>query len=332
MRSSSFTRSTVGVFAAGALLAGCGSVQSPSLIPGGASANVGHADQHRSWMNPAARSKALLYVSDIGAGDVYAFAYPKGTLMGTLTGFDEPAGLCADKSGNVWIAEAKAAEILKYAHGGTKPIATIDETGQEPIGCAIDPTTGNLAVSNVATTTGGNGSVSVYLDASGTPTNYTDSVMPRMTFVGYDDGGNLFVDGANGSSTFEFAELASGGNALTNINLNQSFEAPGGVAWDGKYMAVGDLLAGVVYQFSITASGATEEGSTDLTGGYSVEDFSIPLDRHQKAGKQGDRIIGPSSPQQQIGFWKYPKGGEPTKTITQGVDEPFGSAISRGKT
>jgi DNA-binding beta-propeller fold protein YncE len=282
-------------------------------------------------MKPAARDSDLLYISDIGTDDVYAFSYPRGKLVGTLTGFQEPVGLCVGKGGKIWVADAKAGEIFEYAHAGTAPIATLNDNGEEPFGCAIDPASGNLAVSNAGTASGGNGSVSVYRDASGTPTNYTDSAMSKMAFVGYDDGGNLFVDGADASSSFAFAELASGGSALTNIYLPQSFEAAGGVAWDGKYIAVGDLLLGYVYQFSIDASGdATEVGSTDLADGAWVEEFCFPLDRHHKAAQQGKRIIGPAVAEQHVGFWDYPSG-DAIKLITQ-VDEPVGSAVSRGKT
>jgi hypothetical protein len=330
MRSFSFTASAAGFFAAGAMLAGCGgSAQPPSLLPGSAPASARHPD-HRSWMSPAAHRSDLLYISDIGTNDVYAFSYPKGKLLGTLTGFSEPAGMCVAKGGNFWIVDAQTSEILEYAHGGTAPIATINESGQEPLGCAIDPATGNLAVSNAGMTSGGNGSVSVYANATGTPTNYTDSAMAKMAFLGYDDSGNLFVDGANDSS-FAFAELPRGGAALTNVNLNQSFEAAGGVAWDGKYVAVGDVLLGVVYQFNITSSGATEVGTTTLTDGAWVEQFSIPLKNNHRSPKQGIRIIGPAVAEQQVGIWHYPTGGTAIKMIKQ-VEEPLGSAISRVKT
>lgn len=278
-------------------------------------------------MNPAARSRDLLYISDIGTDDVYAFAYPKGKLMGTLSGFQEPAGLCVDKTGNIWITDAAAEEIFEYAHGGTTPIATLNESGQEPFACAIDPTTGNLAVSNAATESGGNGSVAVYANATGTPTDYTNSIMTKMAFLGYDNHGNLFVDGGNPSGAFEFAELASGGYSLTNVVLDQSFEAAGGVAWDGKYVAVGDSLLGDVYQFNITASGATEVGATDLADGAWVEQFTIPPRKgSRKVLKQGNRLIGPAVAEEHVGFWDYPSGEE-IRTITK-VDRPLGSALS----
>ncbi len=332
MRSFSVTQSAVGLFAAGALLVGCGAnVQpAPSMFPGALSANAARPDRHRSWMNPAAHYSDLLYVSDLGTDDVYAFSYPKRKLVGTLTGFQEPIGLCVDKGGKIWIADAKAGEIFEYAHGGTTPIATLNDSGQEPFGCAIDPTTGNLAVSNAGTASGGNGSISVFPNASGIPTNYTDSAMSKMAFVGYDDSGNLFVDGAE-SSSFVFAELPRGGSALTNIYLPQSFQAAGGVAWDGKYVVVGDVLLGDVYQFSIDATGgATEEGSTDLADGAWVEEFCFPLAGRHRAGQQAKRIIGPAVAEQHVGFWEYPSG-DSRKLITQ-VDEPIGSAFSRGKT
>jgi hypothetical protein len=327
MRNSNFTKSAIGLFAAGALLAGCGAQQSPLFMSSVRADDAARPDHHRSWMNPAARGGDLLYISDIGTDSVYAFSYPKGKLMGTLTGFQEPAGLCVDKSGNIWIADATAGKIFEYAHGGTAPIATLNESGQEPFACAIDTTTGDLAISNMGTESGGNGSVAIYADATGTPTDYTSAIMTKMAFLGYDDRGNLFVDGANASGTFEFAELQSSGSALTSVILNQSFEAAGGVAWDGKYMAVGDALLGDVYQFNITSSGATEVGATDLADGAWVEQFTIPLRKgSHNVLEQGSRLIGPAVAEQHVGFWDYPSGTE-IKVITK-VDRPLGSAVS----
>ena len=74
---------------AAAMLAGCGGSQPPIGVLGAApqtSAVARHADRGKSWMLPEAKSKDLLYVST--SDSVYVFSYPKGTLVGTLTGFD----------------------------------------------------------------------------------------------------------------------------------------------------------------------------------------------------------------------------------------------------
>src|SRR5580692_4951794 len=80
-----------------ALLAGCAMPQSPNeaanvtpqtVVPGGAAAGP------HSWMSPAAKRSKLLYVSSVLSNDVYAYAYSTQKLVGTLTGFKTPYGLC----------------------------------------------------------------------------------------------------------------------------------------------------------------------------------------------------------------------------------------------
>src|SRR5580692_2300582 len=75
-------------------------------------------NKEASWMSPAAAGP-LLYVSDIGAEDVDVFSYPGGKQVGTLTGFSEPAGLCTDRKGDVFVVDSGNDRILEYAHGGT---------------------------------------------------------------------------------------------------------------------------------------------------------------------------------------------------------------------
>ena len=90
---------------AAALLAACsGTATTQPGIPGALSAGptAMRAHSKKSWMNPAAVSKKLLYVSDIGYAQVDVFTYPYLTLAGVLSGFQAPAGMCGDPAGNVW--------------------------------------------------------------------------------------------------------------------------------------------------------------------------------------------------------------------------------------
>ncbi len=54
----------------------------------------------------------ILFVSDDGTNDVDMFDLPAMTLVGTLTGFSEPQGMCTDKSHNVWITNTGTEQIL----------------------------------------------------------------------------------------------------------------------------------------------------------------------------------------------------------------------------
>jgi hypothetical protein len=73
------------------VLAGCGGSQPPVGAPGAmpqTSALATHADLGKSWMAPKAKSDDLLYIAAGPVdGRVYVYTYPKGRLVGTLTGF-----------------------------------------------------------------------------------------------------------------------------------------------------------------------------------------------------------------------------------------------------
>jgi DNA-binding beta-propeller fold protein YncE len=325
MRVSHFCRSAFGICAAVAMLAGCSGSQS-AISPMATVQNVRtHADRGRSWMAPGAKSGGLLYVSDQGGArgkmDVYVFSYPHGTLVGTLTGFDEPSGECSDKAGNVFIVNAFGQDILEYAHGGTSPIHTFDDANEYPSGCSVDPTTGNLAVTNYCEGTiscAGPGSVSFF--ASGKkPKQYGDSKISNFLFCGYDNNGNLFLDGTK-ARAFGFAEFRAGASKITNITLNQRIGYPGNVQWDGTYVAVGDSRTNTIYRFTITGTKGTEAGSTPLNGASSIGQFWI----------QGTKVVGPNYLGSKVGnvmFWKYPTGGSSIKTIT-GLSVPEGATVS----
>lgn len=276
-----------------------------------------------SWMLSNAKKKDLLYIADsfpYGSNDVFVYTYPKGKLVGTLTGFNEPSGECVDKKGNVFIANFGESEILEYAHGGTSAIKTLNDSGYYPLGCSVDPTTGNLAVTNRLSTSFTAGNVVIYPNASGTPASYTAPNFYYYEYCGYDKAGNLYIDGTTKGSALEYAELPSGAGTFSSLTLNQEIGFPGAVQWHGSYLAIGDQSAAVIYEFSISGSQGTKMGSTPLTGSKDVVQFWI----------QGKRVIGPDAGLKDVGYYKYPSGGSPTKTI-KGLGEPVGATISLAK-
>ncbi|HEV3090058.1 MAG TPA: hypothetical protein VGX91_01295 [Candidatus Cybelea sp.] len=266
----------------------------------------------------------MLYVSDANDGQVSVFSYPQGVLMQTLTGFEEPYGLCADKAGDVWIVDDETSAITEYAHAATSSMATLSDSGEYPAGCSVDPTTGNLAVTNYETGSRGQGGISLYKKAKGNPTVLTDSAISRGWFCSYDDKGNLYLDGDTaGSSGFQLAVLPHGSSSFTNISVSEKITVPGGVQWDGRYVAVSDANGpgpGTVYQFSINGSTATEVSSSVLQDSQNIHQFWIDPKRR--------RIVAPSASLSTVGFWKFPAGNDPTKTIS-GLDIPEGVAISK---
>jgi DNA-binding beta-propeller fold protein YncE len=266
---------------------------------------------------PAAHG-ALLYVSDTDSGDVYVFSYPKGKLVQTLSGFTDPAGECVDASSDVFIANTGGSDVVEYAHGGTAPVATLPDSGYFPVGCAIDPVTGNLAVTNFPSGSSTQGNVVIYKHAKGKPkAAFADPTIAQMLLCAFDGAGNLFVDGLTASSASAFALLPRGAKKLQPMTLNQSIASAGGVAWDGTYLAIGDQSTNTIYQFKVKGSRGTMAGSTQLGDATTV--FQFWLD--------GAKVIGPDAGAGNVKVWNYPAGGSPTKTIG-GVYVPLGAAVS----
>jgi hypothetical protein len=318
-----------GFSAAIVLLAGCsGGSQLVGSMPGvqtqalrsGLSANLGHT---RSWMSPDAKTKNLLYVSlgtEAGEDEILVWSYPKGKFEGVITGggLNDPLGMCVDKSGDVFVANHYGADVLEYAHGGTLPIATLSDSGEFPQGCSVDPTTGNLAVTSYYGPYGSYpGDVAIYQNAQGMPTTYSAPSFFLYDYCGYDDAGNLYVDGntgGGGAPDFLFAEMPAGSSGFTDISLPQSIYIPNGVQWDGQHVAVGDETAGgtpisAIYRFTITNGNATEVGTTklDRQGGGSAPTSvtSVWIDGKRVVGANGASASGDNNP----GLWKYPAGG-----------------------
>jgi DNA-binding beta-propeller fold protein YncE len=312
------TARLLGLTGLGCLLASCAAGTS-ALTPAAPGSSIGApATATASASHPDLRKGALLYVSNNTNAAVYVYSYPSGKLTGRLTNFTSPTGECVDGHGNVWIADAGASQLVEYAHGGKTPIATLQDTGESPNGCAVDPKTGNLAVTNYDSTSFGPGSVSVYKKAAGNPTTYMDTKIHFMLCAGYDNKGNLFVDGSNVSGEFGFAELQKGKQTLTDITLDAPIMSGGSVQWDGKHMTVadegGDLGPATIYQIA----GSKTVGSTVLEGTRVV--FQSYID--------GNNVIAPDYADKSVKVFAYPDGGAQTDGIGR-ANQPFAAVVSR---
>ena len=108
-------------------------------------------------------------------------------------------------------------------------------------------------------------------------------------------------------------------------------DEPGGVEWDGRYLAVGDQYTNTIYQLQIASSGATIVGSSHLTGaGDPTYQFWFP-NFGNKSNPQAKRVVACDfgSPGA-VGVWKYPAGGNPIK-IFPGDGSPGGLTVSPGR-
>jgi hypothetical protein len=328
-------RRALGACAAIALLAGCGTATpmnvSRTALPATQRDDLqpGIQDHHSSWMAPGIKNQDLLYVANTFGVSVYA--YPGGKFEGRLGGFRASSGECVDAKGDVFVTNELGGTIVEYAHGGTNPTETLQAAAEHPLGCAVDPTTGNLAVTTFGA--GGNGSggnLAIYSHAKSVPTTYTDPNVLRYYLCGYDDKGNLYVDGISpGRGSFELAELPKGSSTFTNISLNQNISLPGGVQWHENSLAVADQNASVIYQFAISGSTGTEIHATPL-GSPAFDVFQFYID--------GATVIAPnaysvgSKTSWDVLYYRYPAGGAPTRTITNVIHAPRGVVVSKANT
>ncbi len=276
-----------------------------------------------SWIEPSARTGPLVYVSDQYEKTVFIYSYPRGKLVGTLSGFGQPDGECADSAGNVWITDGLASKIIEYAHGSTSVKATLSDASNSPYACAVDPVSGALAVVNFAHNPVP-GSLSVYRKARGAPQVYTDGSLDVPFFDAYDSSGNLYVDGITGFYSPQFALVRFRNKAFTNIELDHGVTAPGGVVVVGRRVNVGDAFryTHAVYGFSVGGTKGRLIGTTHLDGTNVVEEFDI--DGSSLVATNIDQTVG------SVMVFHYPKGGAPERTFgTRTLEGPVGLVISR---
>jgi 6-phosphogluconolactonase (cycloisomerase 2 family) len=306
-----------------AAIAGCARSQLPTAAPATQQSAPSAVKQNRvrSWMAPAAKSGDLLYVTNANS-TVTVYSYPQGKLVGTLGGFEDPYGVCVDKKANVYITDYSAGTISEFAHGGTKAIAKLEDTEYDPQGCSVDLTTGDLAVANYETGWDYPGNLSVYHKARGVAHAHIVEDLYYYFFCGYDGDGNLYADGQFSiyGQNFEFARLSGKGGTLQQLLLPADIGYAGGIAWDGTHLAVGDQTSTTIDEFAIANGKATLANATTLNGAGTLLQFAI----------DGSTLVAPNqfSSSSSVLFYKYPAGGSPTRTITNGVFFPRAVAIS----
>ena len=347
MRFSHVPRFTA-IAACTALLAGCGSF--PQLAPPGAAgiasptaARVGSNPGTRSasWMAQRLTGTDLLYVGNSN-GTVSVYDYSDGTIVGVLTKFMQPQGMCADRSGNVYIADYKARKVYEYAHGGTKPIFALDERPYHPFACSVEPKTGDLAVADFAQGYDTPGSVRVYSPGSKKTETYTATRDDHFISCAYDDRGDLFVlsdnyyYGYSSGHFFDFYYLPKGATQLIALdvpnphyyNSGWDYQDVQSVAWDGRHWIVESYDYLDRYDINVDV---TYVGATELTATYRYQG-PIALYRPTRKAKATQVVAasGSFSGKSAVDYWAYPAGGYPTSTITQDLDNPFGVAISLG--
>jgi hypothetical protein len=279
------------------VLAGCGGSQPRIGAPG--------AMPRAHVLQRVASSTDLIYATN-GCGGTCVVSYPQGELVQTLDIGQN--GACADSAGDVYIA-GSGTELYEFAHAGSTPTKTFSISSGAINGCSVDAHTGNVAVTGGAA----NSTVAIFPGTGGSPTTYP--VPLNTQYAGFDSDGNLFVDGYDYHFQFALYELPRGGSQFAQITINPNIEmGPGQVQWDGSLVTVlgiGPQPGKVkLLRLNISGSTATVAGVTKFSGVW----------RALQSWIQGKTILLPygrhgSEFHNEIGIWKYPKGGKVVQTI-----------------
>ncbi len=280
-----------------------------------------------SWMARGASSAAkLLYVTDLTTFDVDVYAFPSLAHVGKLTGFKEPQGECTDSAGDVWIASALNQQIVQYAHGASSPIAKLSDPVGYPVGCAVDPASGDLAVTNHDNFSGA-ASVLVYRHARGTPVSYSNAVQYYDAFAAYDAAGDLYVSGASAKNAYALAVLRHGQRSMSILRVTGGkLYVPGTVELRNATLVLGDQRCGnraasCLYEASVSGDTATIRRTTHLLGACDVAQAWVG------DGEVAGGAYACDYRRSTVALWAYPSGGKP-QAQAGGVRHPVAAVLS----
>jgi hypothetical protein len=160
-------------------------------------------------------------------------------------------------------------QIYEYSRRGVL-LTTINDALGYPAGCAIDPKTGDLAVTNILDSVSPYrpGSVLIYKHATGMPKVYSGRNLFEYFYDSYDSNGNLYVDRCASTvcadgGTFQLAELPKHGKSINALSVSGgTVYFPAMVQWyaKGNDLLVGDQKCGG----AVTALAFTKSTYPDL--------------------------------------------------------------------
>jgi hypothetical protein len=253
-----------------------------------------------------AKRDNLLYLSDPYSSAVHVFSYPAVREVGMLVVDGDPEGECVDNAGDVWVVRFLSHSAVEYRHGETSISGSVSTGTDSPWSCAVDPITGNLAVTT-------NHAIDLYQSAKGDPTAYASPRDGGYESCTYDESGNLFA-----ATSLDFiAELPKGSSQMIDLRLSFSIY-PHNIQWDQqhRYLAISN----------------SRYGRTDATSIYRVAVFGkagnlvgITVLKQSKNNDppqywiEGSHILGTTLVERKHGHlekridsWPYPAGGKPT--------------------
>jgi hypothetical protein len=288
-----------------------------------------HPDRGPSWIAAgAASSGPLLYISDLGNFDVDVYSVASLKLVERITGFFEPEGACSDARGDVWIANTGAQQLLEFKPGSKTPVATLADPVGYPVGCAVNARNGDLAVADLFGISG-DGDISIYRDAGGTPTLYANPNQSSYYLDGYDAKGNLYASGTTAQDTYSLSILPAGKKTMSSVSIKgATLHYPGSVLWTGSALVLGDqecegAKTSCLYEGIVSGTTLSITKKIPLDGSCDVIEVAL-LGKQLFGGNDDSCAKGGKSTTDR---WAYPAGGKPLEAV-DGVQAPIGAAIT----
>jgi hypothetical protein len=280
MKLSSLAKYALTITMGAAMLAACNNNGGSSLAPSGASVGM-PGIAHILVRSQPAKLKGTgpyQYISNFdygsAAGTLSAFDYPKYDAQIGSVSLPFAWGFCTNvlfgtgkKTFWVTVSSSSAGAIDEFRVGGTSPIKTLSfPSGDRPVDCAINPTTGDLVA-----TSRFNGAVVIYKKASGKGT-VSQTPLSEAWFAGFDNKGNLYVDGL-GATAFTFVELPKGSKSWETLSLSASgcgascyVGFPGEVQFDGKYITLNNVESQNILGYTCSGTTCTHKRTVSLSG------------------------------------------------------------------
>jgi hypothetical protein len=279
-------------------------------------------------MDSEAKGQRLLYITDSEANAVYVYGASSNKLVGTLEGFRDPLGECVDAKRDIWIVDSQG--LTEYAHGGTTPIGSISmydfyAGGFNPYSCAVDPTSGDIAISIVNRYQGNDSGLIMICSSDASCSLNEQRARVYVYFVSYDKEGNLYANGLKRDKPGLWMVVRPHGGSFETFTIQgATLTQPGGmVNADGVFSvaAPGTSHSTTIYQLSVSGTIGTVTGTTQLAKAGDCNQFAI------QGTPASARITCPNLTGGNVTKYKYPAGGDPVETIKK-LGRPFAAVYS----
>jgi hypothetical protein len=292
-----------------AILAACSNNGGSSLAPSGTSSGM-PGIVHIAF-SPDKKKKQQLYQYISETSSILEYGYPKGDApIGSIGGIAYSEGECTNVlfgtgKKTFWVTTGTN-QIDEFKVGDTSPIETLPTTAGTPVGCAIDPASGDLVATII-----NSGQVVIYTKATGTGT-VSQTPLIEAFFDGFDKSSNLYVDGFNSNDAFGLVELKKGSRRWKTLSTSKPVMYPGGVQFDGKYITVNDQVAHAIFGYMCSGTTCTLKRTVALTGSSDCDQTWIAK----------GYVLCPDIGNVDVEIYKYPAGGSSIATLTGSFAAP----------